>query len=406
MPDWLAYSVRHPRRIFVALITLALISVALMVRVRIDTDPENMLSVTEPVRVFHNEFEERFSLHDQIVVGIEYPDDLEGVFNPASLGRIYRLSKRIELIDHVVSTEVLGPAHVDEIRPSGPGTVSFRWLLSGPPQTEAKADAVREAAQRLPMLDGTVISEDGKSLALYVPVEEKRFSLQVVEDIKKVIEELGGPETYFFAGLPIAEDTFGFEMFKQMAISAPLAALVIFLLMWMFFRSLTLVISPMIVAMGTVIITMGLLIGCGFTVHIMSSMIPIFLMPIAVVDSVHLLSEFVDLYPQTKDAKATIQEVVAKLYVPMLYTSLTSAAGFLSLLLTPIPPVRVFGGFVGLGIGLAFLLTIFVVPAYVISLSPRRLEVLVGASAPTNPASWAPRSTAYAKWACEHPRSR
>ena len=36
------------------------------------------------------------------------------------------------------------------------------------------------------------------------------------------------------------------------------------------------------------------LIGMGFTVHIMSSMIPIFLMPIAVVDSVHVLSEFAD----------------------------------------------------------------------------------------------------------------
>ena len=41
---------------------------------------------------------------------------------------------------------------------------------------------------------------------------------------------------------------------------------------------------------------MGLMIGMGFTVHIMSSMIPIFLMPIAVVDSVHIMSEFADRY--------------------------------------------------------------------------------------------------------------
>jgi uncharacterized protein len=57
-----------------------------------------------------------------------------------------------------------------------------------------------------------------------------------------------------------------------------------------------LIIAPMIVAMVTVIATMGLLIGMGFTVHIMSSMIPIFLMPIAVVDSVHIMSEFADRY--------------------------------------------------------------------------------------------------------------
>jgi uncharacterized protein len=46
------------------------------------------------------------------------------------------------------------------------------------------------------------------------------------------------------------------------------------MLLWVFFRSVPLIIAPMIVAMVTVIATMGLLIGMGFTVHIMSSMIP------------------------------------------------------------------------------------------------------------------------------------
>ena len=50
----------------------------------------------------------------------------------------------------------------------------------------------------------------------------------------------------------------------------------------------------------------------------------------------------------------------------MLFTSLTSAVGFLSLLLTPIPPVQVFGVFVAFGILLAFMLTITLIPAYVV----------------------------------------
>ena len=46
-------------------------------------------------------------------------------------------------------------------------------------------------------------------------------------------------------------------------------------------------------------------------------------------------------------------QVMHNLFTPMLYTSLTSAAGFLSLATTPIPPVQVFGLFVGVGILLA-----------------------------------------------------
>jgi predicted RND superfamily exporter protein len=44
------------------------------------------------------------------------------------------------------------------------------------------------------------------------------------------------------------------------------------------------------------------------------------------------------------------------LFMPMLYTSLTSAAGFASLALTPIPPVQVFGVFVALGVMAAWFL--------------------------------------------------
>ncbi|MEM6318798.1 MAG: MMPL family transporter [Bacteroidota bacterium] len=118
-------------------------------------------------------------------------------------------------------------------------------------------------------------------------------------------------------------------------------------------------------AMLSVICTMGLLIGTGNTVHIMSSMIPIFIMPIAVLDAVHILSEFYDRYQTTGDKEKTVRGVIAELHKPMLYTSFTSAAGFVSLAFTPIPPVQVFGIFVGLGILLAWLFTMIFIPAFI-----------------------------------------
>ncbi|MCP4945064.1 MAG: hypothetical protein GY924_24195, partial [Planctomycetaceae bacterium] len=63
------------------------------------------------------------------------------------------------------------------------------------------------------------------------------------------IADLQGNARYYISGLPVAEDAFGVEMFVQMAISAPLAMLVIFLLLWFFFRRLILIVSPMIVAL-------------------------------------------------------------------------------------------------------------------------------------------------------------
>ncbi|MCB1181778.1 MAG: RND transporter, partial [Chlamydiia bacterium] len=138
-------------------------------------------------------------------------------------------------------------------------------------------------------------------------------------------------------------------------ISAPLAMLIIFSLMLLFFKKLSMIISPMIVAMVSVISTMGLLVISGNTVHIMSSMIPIFIMPIAVLDAVHILSDFFDSYQKTRDRKKTILHVMDALFAPMLYTSITTIAGFASLALTPNPPVQVFGTFVALGVAFAWI---------------------------------------------------
>jgi hypothetical protein len=128
---------------------------------------------------------------------------------------------------------------------------------------------------------------------------------------------------------------------------------------------------------------MGLLIATGNTLHIMTSMIPIFLMPIAILDSVHVLSEFFDRYPAFGDRRATLRAVYGELFRPLTFTSLTTGVAFASLAIAPIPPVRVFGAFIAVGVFIAWLLTLVFVPAYIVSMSERRLRGTLGARSRT-----------------------
>lgn len=379
------YSIKHYKLITTVMVVFTLALGALIPLIEVDTDPENMLSADEAVRVFHNQTKEQFALNDIVVVGIVNNENPNGVFNPTSLARIYELTEFAKTLSWdddenpeqqigVVAVDLLAPSTVDHIGQGGPGEVRFEWLMKKPPATLAGALEVRDRAMSNPLLKGTLVSEDGKAVCLYLPLTSKDLSYRIYSELKEKIAAFEGDEQYYITGLPVAEDTFGVEMFIQMAISAPLAMLVIFLLMLFFFRKLVLVISPMIVAMVSVISTMGLLIGMGFPVHIMSSMIPIFLMPIAVVDSVHILSEFFDRYTKEKGRVNTVKEVMNNLFTPMLYTSLTSAAGFASLAMTPIPPVQIFGIFVAIGIMTAWICTITFVPAYIMMISEKSLE--------------------------------
>ncbi len=379
------YSIDHPKQVTAIMIILAILFMAFMPMVKVDTDPENMLAEDEAVRVFHNQMKKEFSLYDMVVLGIVNEEHPDGVFNPETLSRIYELTQFAKTLQWpdpnnpdkqigVINADLLAPSTVDNIEQAGLGTVRFEWLMSKPPKTREEALNIRDNALDNPLLRNTLVSEDGKALCLYLPLDQKDLSYRVYSALKEKISEFSGDERYFITGLPVAEDTFGVEMFIQMAISAPLAMLVIFLLMLYFFRKLILIISPMIVAMVSVIYAMGLLIATGNTVHIMSSMIPIFVMPIAVLDSIHIISDFFDRYPRIKDRRKTSLDVMRHLFVPMLYTSLTSAAGFASLALTPIPPVQVFGIFVAFGVLVAWFLTITFIPAFTMFIKESSLE--------------------------------
>ena len=367
-------AIERPRSVLSFILLLVLGMGSFLTNVRIDTDPENMLSSNQPDRVFHNEVEERFGLHDAIIVGIVNSEHPNGIFNAASLAALHSLSRSILDLEGVIGPDLMSLAQADNITQEGDGVLRFEWMMNEAPVAETQALEIRDQVRRLPLLQDTLVSGDGKAAAIYVPIVSKDLSYSLSQQIQKLTEGLDSSDGYHITGLPVAEDTFGHDMFIQMGISAPLAGLMIYLLMLYFFRSARLVTAPMLVAMATVILTMGLLTAFGFSVHIMSSMIPIFLMPIAVVDSVHIMSEFADTYREGDDVATVIGEVVEELFTPMLFTSLTSALGFFSLLLTPIPPVQVFGVFVATGVLLAFLLTIVLIPAYVVCLSPATLQ--------------------------------
>lgn len=371
-----SFAIHRPRTVYVLAALLTVVSLALLPRIHIDTDPENMLPADQADRVFHNLVEQRFGLHDAIVVGIVNEAHENGIFNVSSLTAVHSLSNAILEIDGVIRPDMMSLATADNITQGGPGEIRFSWMMNEPPETMAQSFRIEQAVSRLPLLVNTLVSSDGRAAAIYVPIESKNLSYPISMKIQDLANDLEGDDEFYITGLPVAEDTFGVEMFRQMAISAPLAGLMIFLLMWFFFRSARLVIAPMIVAIVTVVTTMGLLVGLGFTVHIMSSMIPIFLMPIAVVDSVHIMSEFADHYGAGGDVRSSIERVLDHLYKPMLFTSLTTGVGFASLLITPIPPVQVFGAFVAFGVLLAFLVTIVFIPAYVVRMKPASLAVL------------------------------
>ncbi len=365
------FSIDHPKLVILLALLITMLFGMQFTKVKVDTDPENMLEEHQADRVFYNTVKKDFGINDMIVLGIT---DDRGIFNPETLQILADVSDSITRIKGVIIEDIISFTTTDNVKSRG-GTLDIKRIMDRVPATSGQVKELKDDIYGNPLFVDKIVSKDGKAVGIYIPIREKSMSYRISKEIEEVLKnKLTGAQKYYLAGLPVAEDTFGHEMFIQMGMTAPLTMLVIFILMLLIFRKFSFVISPMFVAMFSVFWGMGLLIGLGFTVHIMSSMIPVFLMPIAVLDSVHILSQFYERYPHIRDKRKTLQAVTDDLFTPMLYTSLTSAIGFASLSLANIPPVRVFGIFVAFGIMAAWLLTITFIPACIMLIRERKLQ--------------------------------
>ena len=382
MIDW---AINRSKIVAVLMVLVVIVAGAFLSKVVMDTDPENMLMKTEPARIFHNETKKAFELSEIVVLGVVNEKGPDGVFTVETLGRIHELTEFAKTLkwrnpddssgmEGVIEVDMVAPSLMDHMSQAGPGTISFEWLMSEPPTTREEALSVREKALSNPLLVGQMVSEDAKALCIYLPLTDKLLSYKVYTALQEKIAGLEGDEAWHITGLPVAEGAIGVEMFTQMGLGSMLSMAVIFALLFFFFRTVHMIVLPILIATVSIIVTMGAMIAAGYPVHILSSMLPIFLMSVSMVDTVHILSEFFDVYDRRKDRKENIRKVMSTLFTPMLYTSLTTAAGFCSLVFAPIPPAQVFGLFLSIGVLVSWLVTILFVPAYIMFIPDKRLE--------------------------------
>src|SRR3990167_8900290 len=169
-------------------------------------------------------------------------------------------------------------------------------------------------------------------------------------------------------------------MFRQMALFSPIAGIVMCIALWFMFRSLTVILANMSVAMVSIIWSVGGLIGLGFPVHIMSSMSPVFLMAIAT-DAVHIFNEFVFRLKEVGDKRRAILETMKAVGPPVFYSDVTTAVGFAALATGAIIPVKIFGLVVGFGTLVVLLMSYTLVPAILMLIPEKHLSNMAETSA-------------------------
>ena len=353
------FSIAHPKLILAVVLLLTPAFLAQLPKIQLDTNPKNMLPPSSAVRVWNDSVDLNFGLYeDTIVVGIVHP---RSVLNKNTLEKVRDISADILRVRGVAGRDVASFTTIDNVTAEG-GGLKVAPLVTKIPQNDTELQALRKTLFENPLFVDRIISRDEKTTVIQVPLEKGANAKEIADGIREILAKHQGEEQYYIAGEPVARDTFGAQMFKLMRVFSPMAIVIMFFAIYVMFRNLLMAVSMMLVAIVTIIWTMGLGIGLGFPIHIMNSMTPLFMMAIAT-DSIHIFNEFYFRFRETKDKRRAIVETMEAVGRPVRYTALATAAGFAVLLFMHVVPAKVFGGMVVFGTIVLRLFSFSLIPA-------------------------------------------
>ena len=215
----------------------------------------------------------------------------------------------------------------------------------------------------------SMVSKDGKSLVVSVESrihEENAAANKLILNklksvVEKAIDNVPGLEVLaYYAGVPVVNDAISEVMEEDNATFFPLVIAVVIFLLIVIYRSVKLAILCTVIAVTSIVMTLGLIPVFGFDFNIITTILPVFIITIAITDAIHVISD-VRSTSNIKDHNS-ISASISKLFRPMLITSVTTCVGFFSLSLSEIDNIRSFGVLVGFSVLIAFVLSVTLLP--------------------------------------------
>jgi predicted RND superfamily exporter protein len=130
------------------------------------------------------------------------------------------------------------------------------------------------------------------------------------------------------------------------------------------------VILPMLCCGFSVTVMMGILGMTNWEVTVISSNFISLQLILTMSIAIHLIVRYEELHSQNPENKVRtlVRDTIQDKFIPCLYTTLTTMAGFSSLLLCELKPVRTFGWMMTVGLIISLIITFLFFPAQVMLL--------------------------------------
>lgn len=337
-------------------------------KVRLNADFSTYLSQSDPLVRAYNYIGDTFGGNSIGLVLVTAPD----VFDPEVVSAIDRLTeayRKVEGIAYVTSlTNVVDFRGVE-------GGIEVGRLVSRSalPRSAEEAAALRARVLETDRLVGSLVSEDGDAAAIMLrfgggqAAAPDRFGTAVrvkeATDAVTSLEALPEGTELSYGGMPFLIYNMTRLVSENMAVLAPLMVLVLLAVLLVGMRAWGGVVYPIAVVLVSTVWIVGLMGFLGLSMDLLTGIMPVILIALGSADGVHFMKRFYERRRAGDSSSNAARATYGEIGVPLVITTLTTLVGFSSLAISDFAVIRQFGLLTALGLFLALVVTLTLLPA-------------------------------------------
>jgi predicted RND superfamily exporter protein len=352
------FLVRNRIAFLLVAILLVAVSLPLSSQLKMDRRLEKMLLANDPDVAGYLQLQRDFAASD--VVLMIYRDEQLWDSGGAGIQRMQAIGDRLKEVPGVQA--VLSLAELNKVLRTLRGA---RWLQpENSPVILAQDDGL---AINLRELFSGYTHREGSPYAaiacMLEPVSAKEKSRdETLRQIDLIAQEMpDGLAPGELLGEPIMIHD-GFDLLEADGARLGIAStLILAIVLLVLFRSIRWMVVPLLVVHWSLLVTRGLLVMLGGELSMVSSMLTAMVTVVGVATVIHILVEF---QQQTKvrNSNEAMEATIRYLFKPVIWSVLTTAAGFASLTLARVGPVQDFGWIMSLAVLVTGAGTVLLVP--------------------------------------------
>ena len=338
----------------VILITLSIILFSWIDKFRFDASSETLVLEDDQSYEMYEEINDRFSSAEFLVVALIDQD----IFSTKSLLNLSKLEAKLEEVVNVSNViSILDAPLFEQPKLSlvKSATNDKYLLLDDLNLINAKQELIES-----PLFNELIINDLGTAVAMQINLNNAEHYEITVKNIRNILKEDQNFVSYLAGPAMIVSDTIAYIKNDVLTFGF-LTFLMFFILLIVFFRDFWSAFVIMSNASLVIYITICLLGYFDWPISIVSSNFLTLLFISSVAVSVHMIVKL----KEGKTRRFSYEESLAKIFIPCLYTALTTMVGFLSLLFSNIQPVIDFGKMMALGVVINLLISFIFIPALI-----------------------------------------